>query len=69
MVCPFYEREAWAQERAELPAQIAAWQRDLATTPATDTLARERLTWRIRRAERRLAELDARLAHEDHARS
>jgi hypothetical protein len=58
---PRDEREAWAQERAEIPEQIAAWHETLAATPAADTTRREALTWKIRRAERRLAELDARL--------
>ena len=64
MVRPFNEREAWVQERAELPAQIAALQRDLDATPATHTERREGLTWKIRRAEKRIAELDARLARD-----
>jgi hypothetical protein len=58
---PRSEREQWAEERAEIPAQIAAWHETLAATPAADTTRREALTWKIRRAERRLAELDARL--------
>jgi hypothetical protein len=62
MVRPFNERDAWAQERAELPAQIAALQRDLDATPIGNTPRRDRLTWTIRRAEKRLTELDARLA-------
>ena len=62
MVRPFNEREAWAEERAELPAQIAALQRDLDAIPAENTARRERLAWNIRRDQKRLAELDARLA-------
>lgn len=61
MVRPFNEREAWAQERAELPEQIAALQRDLDATPIEHTARRERLEWTIRRAEKRMFELDARL--------
>jgi hypothetical protein len=60
------EREQWKEERAEIPAQIAALQRELEATPATHAERREGLTWKIRRAERRMAELDARLAR-DHA--
>ena len=56
---PRTEREAWEQERAEIPAQIAAWHEMLAAIPATDPDRREMLTWTIRRAERRLAALDA----------
>jgi septal ring factor EnvC (AmiA/AmiB activator) len=62
MVRSFNEREAWAQERAELPAQIAASQRDLDSTTAENTARRERLAWNIRRDQKRMAELDARLA-------
>lgn len=61
MVRPFNECESWAQERAELPAQIAAWQRDLDATPLEHTARRERLAWNIRRDEKRMAEVDARL--------
>jgi hypothetical protein len=50
------------QERAELPAQIIARQSELAITPVEHTTRRERITWQIRRAEKRLAEIDARLA-------
>jgi hypothetical protein len=49
MVRSFNEREAWAQERAEMPAQIAATQRDLDSTTAENTARRERLAWKIRR--------------------
>jgi len=62
MVRPFSEREAWVQEQAELPAQITAWQRDLDATPAENTARRERLAWNIRRDQKRMAELDARIA-------
>jgi hypothetical protein len=58
---PRSERHVWEDERAEIPAQIAAWQRDLAATPADDREGRERLMWLTRRAEQRMAELDARL--------
>jgi hypothetical protein len=58
---PRSERDTWAQERAELPAQIAAWQWELDATPMENTPRRERLTWTIRRAQKRLADLDARL--------
>ena len=64
MVRPFNDRQAWAQERAELPGQIAAWQRDLGATPAENTARRERLAWNIRRDRKRMAELDARLGRD-----
>jgi hypothetical protein len=62
---PRTERQAWQEERVETPALIAALQRELAATPAADMESRERLTWWIRHAEQRLAELDARLARAD----
>jgi|SRR5258707_8356099 len=40
MVRPHNERAAWAQERAELPDRIAAYQRDLDATPISAMLAR-----------------------------
>ena len=55
MVRPFNEPGAWARERAELPAQIAAWQWELDFTPAENTPRRERLEWTIRRARLRMA--------------
>ena len=61
---PRSEREQWKEERAEIPAQIAALQRDLAATPATHPERREGLTWKIRRVEQRMAALDARLARD-----
>jgi hypothetical protein len=64
MVRPFSERAAWAQERADIPERIAALQRDLDATPIENTPRRDRLTWTIRRAEKRMAALDARLARD-----
>ena len=64
MVRPFSERAAWAQERAEIPEQIAALERDLEATPIENTPRRDRLTWTIRRTRLRIAEPDARLGRE-----
>jgi hypothetical protein len=50
-----------------LPAQIAELHEALAATPPADKDRREALTWKIRRAEKRLAELAARLGREDPA--
>ena len=61
---PRTERQAWADECGEIPAQIAALQRDLDATPATHPERREGLTWKIRRVEQRMAALDARLARD-----
>jgi hypothetical protein len=50
------------QERAEMPGQIAAYQRDLAAIPAHDKTRREMREWQIREREKRLAEVERRLA-------
>jgi division protein CdvB (Snf7/Vps24/ESCRT-III family) len=59
---PRNERQRLEQERAELPVQIIARQSELAITPAEHTARRERIEWQIRRAGKRLAEIEARLA-------
>jgi hypothetical protein len=58
------ERRSLEQELAEIPSQIAAYQRELAATPtAVEFKARrERLEWQIREREKRLAEVEARRA-------
>ena len=56
------ERQTIEEELAELPAQIANHKRELAATPMQDKERRENLVWRIRRDEKRTAELRARLA-------
>ena len=58
---PVDERQSLEQERAELPAQITSYQLDLAATNAEDKTRREMLEWQIRRAQKRLAEVEARL--------
>jgi hypothetical protein len=69
MVRSYHERDAWAQERAELPEQSAALERDLDATPIENTPRRDRLAWTLRRVRMRMTELDARLGREDPARS
>ncbi len=59
---PPSDRRVLEQERAELPEQIAAHQRELDATPAENKARRERLEWQIRRVQKRLAEIEARLA-------
>jgi len=59
---PRNERQAIEEELAELPEQIAAYQRELAATPAPDKTRREMREWQVRRAQKRLAEVEARLA-------
>ena len=60
---PVTERQAWEHElREELPALLAVHQQELATTPAQRRELREWLEWQIRRVEKRMAEVEARLA-------
>jgi hypothetical protein len=60
---PRYDRQALEQERdVEIPAQIADYQRELDATPIEFTERRGRLEWQIRRAQKRLGEVEARLA-------
>jgi hypothetical protein len=59
----YKERDAWEHElREELPAQLAEYQRELVATPNPPAERREWLTWQIRRVEKRMAEIEARLA-------
>jgi septal ring factor EnvC (AmiA/AmiB activator) len=62
MPAPTNERQALERERAELPTHIANYQRELDATPQEQRERRERLTWQIRRAEKRTKDLKARLA-------
>jgi len=59
---PTNERQSLERERVELPGQLAAYQRELYATPSESKERRERLTWQIRRAQKRMAELEVRLA-------
>ena len=60
---PVTERQAWERElREELPALLANHQRELAATPQEHKKRRERPEWQIRRAEKRMADVKARLA-------
>jgi septal ring factor EnvC (AmiA/AmiB activator) len=62
MSAPTNERQALERERAELLAHVANYQRELDATPREQRERRERLTWQIRRAQKRMAEVAARLA-------
>lgn len=62
MPAPNNERQAFERERAELPDQIATYQRELDATPAENKARRERLAWLIRRNQKRLVEIERRLA-------
>ncbi len=61
MPAPTNERQALERERAELPSQIAAYESELEATPPEYTARREPLVWQLRRAQKRLAEIEARL--------
>lgn len=58
---PSNERQALERGRAELPAHVANYQRELNVTPQANRERRERLEWQIRRVEKRMAEVHARL--------
>jgi peptidoglycan hydrolase CwlO-like protein len=58
---PLSERQALEGERDELPAQLAAYQKELDATPVTFRERRERLEWQIRRVRKRTADVEARL--------
>jgi chromosome segregation ATPase len=59
---PRNEREALEEERAELVRQIAGYRQELENALSLPKTRRERLEWQIRRDEKRLAEVKARLA-------
>ena len=62
MPAPHNERQALERERAELPEQLAAYRRELDATASEHKVRREKLIWQIRRAQKRIAEIEARLA-------
>jgi phage shock protein A len=61
MPAPTNERQALGRERAELPAHVANYRRELDATPQDNREHWERLEWQIRRVEKRMAEVRARL--------
>jgi len=62
---PRSERERWTEELTALPDQIAEQQQQLDATPVGDKERRENLRWRIRRDEKRMADLRTWLARAD----
>ncbi len=59
---PVNERQSLEHElRKELPAQLAAYQQELAAGPADKTRG-EWLEWHIRRVQKRMTDIEARLA-------
>jgi hypothetical protein len=61
MPAPNDERQSLEQERAEIPGQIAAYRQELENGRPTK-VRREQLEWQLREREKRLAEMEARLA-------
>ena len=61
MPLPANERQSLERERAELPAHVANYQRELDATPQENRDRRERLAWQIRRVKKRMAEVQERL--------
>jgi hypothetical protein len=61
MPAPTNERQTLERERAELPAHVANYQRELDAIFQGQRERRERLTWQIRRVKKRMAEVHARL--------
>lgn len=59
---PRSERQSLEDELAELPGQIAGYERELAKTPAANRARREWLDRQIRRGRNRPAAIEARLA-------
>jgi hypothetical protein len=59
MPTPTNERQALERERAELPAHVTNYQRELDVTPQGNKERRERLEWQIRRMRKRRAEIEA----------
>jgi sugar-specific transcriptional regulator TrmB len=62
MPAPHDERQILERERDELPAHVANYQRELDATPQEQRERRERLVWQIRRVQKRMADVVARLA-------
>jgi len=61
MPAPTNERQALEREQADLPEDLAAYQKELAARAPADKPQRERLAWQIRRVQKRMAEIEARL--------
>ena len=60
---PRNEGQSLEEERAvELPTQLAQYRRNLDATPREDKTRREFIEWQIRCAEKRMADVCARLA-------
>jgi hypothetical protein len=63
MPAPTNERQALGRElREELPARLAEYQRELTFAPPVTQERREWLVWQIRRVQKRMGDVKARLA-------
>ena len=62
MPAPANERQALERERAGLLRQITVYRQELDDAPVKSKARRERLEWQISRDQKRLAEIEARLA-------
>jgi hypothetical protein len=61
MPAPPSERQALERERVELPKEFAGYQAELRATPRDQTARRDRLQWEMRRVQKRMARVAARL--------
>jgi hypothetical protein len=59
---PKDDSAALERERDELPALITTYEHELLATPVEEMEKRKQLRWQLRLAEKRLAEINARLA-------
>ena len=62
MPVPHSERRALERERGELPDQLATYKSELDATPSQHKERREWLEWQIRRVQKRMTEVERRLA-------
>jgi hypothetical protein len=60
---PRNERQSLERElREELPAQLAVYRQELENAPVINKTRREWLEWQIRNAQKRMVEIERRLA-------
>lgn len=62
---PLTERQRWQEELADLPAQIARWDSELAALAPAERVRREMLEWMARRDRLRMETLAKWLAAGD----
>ena len=59
---PRNERQSLERERKELPDELTTYKRELEAAPPPHKERREWLDWQIRRVQKRIAEVERRLA-------